>query len=115
MLNLTTKEFEKTFEVQVEECRNILIQKTKEYVLENDDRFKAFKLNWLSDKSINPKEVLWGQLVKHLNSIHDMCMINDKDYDAVMADKWVEKITDAINYLIILRGIISDIITEEIK
>lgn len=116
MIKLTNKEFEATVEQQFQDCREILIEKTKEYVLTDDDRFSAFKLKWLHVlPTVNKKEVLWGQMVKHLNSIHDMCMINDDNYDLAMADKWVEKITDTINYLIILRGIVSDNITEVLE
>ena len=51
-----------------------------------------------------PKIALMGMLVKHYISIMDMSM-DDKDYPV---EQWSEKITDSINYLLILRAIVEE-------
>ena len=110
VIKMTTNEFNIIVDKQLEECLKCLTVKTKEYVLDNNDRLRAFKLVWIKDKEIkvNPKITLWGQMVKHISSIYDMCL-KDEAYDKENYDKWKEKITDIINYLILLRGIIEDI------
>ena len=56
-----------------------------------------------------PKVALMGMLVKHYVSLMDMCM--DKgDYPM---EKWSEKITDSINYLLILRAVVEEEQDEE--
>lgn len=107
---MTQKEFDKIVDEQVNDCIDCLVVKAREYVLDPNDRLRAFKLVWINDKEIkvNPKITLWGQMVKHLSSIYDMSLKNE-EYDKENYDKWIEKITDTINYLILLRGIIEDI------
>ena len=50
------------------------------------------------------RAALFGMLSKHLVSLSDMCM----DEANHPIEKWDEKITDSINYLIILRAIIEE-------
>lgn len=82
---------------------SILKRKQQEYVLDKSDRFKAFKHEWLnSEIKDKPKQTLWFQMAKHIDSIHDMCM-SDKEFKF---EVWDEKIVDIINYLCILNCMI---------
>ena len=51
-----------------------------------------------------PKEALLGMLTKHLVSISDMCT-DDRSYSL---DRWTEKITDSINYLLLLKALVEE-------
>lgn len=44
-------------------------------------------------------------LAKHIVSVYDMCLTGSEHYGA---DAWDEKITDSINYLILLRAIVKE-------
>ena len=57
----------------------------------------------LSGKS--PEECLGGMMVKHTVSIYDM-LSSSSDYSSEM---WEEKITDHINYLLILKAMLDDV------
>ena len=43
-------------------------------------------------------------LAKHIVSVSDMCT-DGKKYKR---DRWIEKITDSINYLLILRAVVEE-------
>lgn len=101
-------EFNKLVENQLEYCKKILINKGIEYAPNskeenNIDRLAHFKrtANFLG---VNNKEALFAMLSKHLISISDMC----KDDNKYSIEKWDEKITDSINYLILLKAIIME-------
>jgi hypothetical protein len=49
------------------------------------------------------KAALMGMLSKHLISVLDMCM----DKQQYSKEQWDEKITDSINYFLILREIVA--------
>ena len=51
-----------------------------------------------------PKAALFGMFSKHLISLSDMCMNKRKHPKEV----WSEKITDSINYLLILAAIVEE-------
>ena len=50
-----------------------------------------------------------GMLSKHLISVSDMCM-GEQQYSK---EQWDEKITDSINYFLILRAIVEEELNEE--
>ena len=52
---------------------------------------------------------LMGMLSKHLISVSDMCT-DDRVYPK---EQWDEKITDSINYLLILRALVEEEMNEE--
>ena len=51
-----------------------------------------------------PKAALLGMFSKHIISVSDMCM----DDQPQPVEKWNEKITDSINYLLILRALVEE-------
>ena len=56
-----------------------------------------------------PKVALVGMLSKHLVSVVDMCL-SDRVYSK---KQWAEKLTDSINYLMILRAIVEEELDEK--
>lgn len=93
-----SEEFERIFERQVAQSGEVLVAKAREYA-DDSDRLHNFKA---ASALIGgtPEQALWGFAVKHLVSISDM-VASEGYYDA---EKWDEKIGDAINYLILLRA-----------
>lgn len=93
---------------QMEHCKSLLVTKGNEYAPEamtnvEIDRLAHFKKAATLMRT-TPKIALMGMLVKHYISIMDMSM-DDKDYPV---EQWSEKITDSINYLLILRAIVEE-------
>ena len=99
---MKTEEFNKIVEDQLERIRSVLVKKAGEYNLE-EDRLGFFKRSAAFAQE-TPEQALYGFLLKHLQSITDMVM-SGKSYSD---DLWQEKITDAMNYLCLLLGLIED-------
>lgn len=94
-------EFEKVFEHQIEQCRATLIEKAKEYA--PGDRLGNFK-KAASMRGVSPREALAGMMAKHTISIYDLCGM----LPCAPVEMWEEKITDHINYLVLLRALVSE-------
>lgn len=99
---MNAEEFEKLFEEVVDQCRQTLIVKAKEYATDND-RLHNFKIGSIVTGG-TPAQTLWGFATKHIVSIRDMIR-SDKYYSE---EVWNEKIGDALNYLILLRALVSE-------
>ena len=99
---MKTEEFNKVVEDQLERIRSVLVKKADEYNLE-EDRLGFFKRSAAFAQE-TPEQALYGFLLKHLQSITDMVM-SGKSYSD---DLWKEKITDTMNYLCLLLGLIED-------
>lgn len=86
------------------DCYDMLLKKEEEYS-EKADRLSAFKLNFMQSEGIklNPTEVLWGMMVKHINSIYTLIKNNDLNNPL-----WYEKIVDNICYLVLLWALIDE-------
>ncbi len=96
------EEFNAVFDGQVERCAETLKKKSAEYAGDGPDRLRAFKTA-AALQHCRPGEALAGMLAKHVVSIYDMCRAEE---DAYGTDVWDEKITDSINYLILLKAVI---------
>ena len=94
--------FEKVIKEQIKTCEDVLIGKAKEYATDND-RLHNFN-NAAGMMSCDPKEALAGMMAKHTISVYDMCR-SGKDYPIEL---WNEKITDHINYLLLLKAIVEE-------
>lgn len=94
--------FEKVIKEQIKTCEDVLIGKAKEYATD-DDRLHNFK-NAAGMMSCDPKNALAGMMAKHTISVYDMCR-GGKDYPIEL---WNEKITDHINYLLLLKAIVEE-------
>ena len=64
------------------------------------DRLQAFKVA-AAIQDISPLQALGGMMAKHTTSIYDL--INRGCTDEIM---WDEKITDHINYLVLLKCLV---------
>lgn len=99
---MTTRNFEIVMEKQFNICRNLLILKNREYAGMENDRFHTFLVAAaLQDET--PKQALAGMMAKHTVSIYDMCRSGEHSLE-----KWDEKITDSINYLLLLKAMVEE-------
>ena len=89
--------FEEILDEQIQLVREILVIKAMEY--SNEDRLSNFRI---AAKILNSSvpEAIAGMMVKHTVSIYDMVESNQ----TFAKDVWDEKITDHINYLILLKA-----------
>ena len=95
-------EFNAVVEDQIERCRSILCKKADEYAAD-EDRLHNFK-NAAGMMGCDPKEALAGMMAKHTISVYDMC----RSKESYPIDLWNEKITDHINYLLLLKGLVCE-------
>lgn len=99
---MKTDRFNEIVNEQVERIKGVLIKKADEYNLE-EDRLGFFKRSAAFAQE-TPEQALYGFLLKHLQSITDMVQ-SGKEYPKEL---WNEKITDAMNYLVLLLGLLED-------
>lgn len=99
--------FDEVIRGQLATCEKLLTSKGQEYApdaaLKHLDRLAHFK-KAAEIIGGTQKEALLGMLAKHLVSLSDM--ITDRGQYSL--DRWSEKITDSINYLLILRAIVEE-------
>jgi hypothetical protein len=99
---MTNERFNSIVEGQLETAKTLLISKGEEYSL-TDDRLAAFK-KAASLQGETTVQALCGMLAKHIVSIYDMGM-SDRDFSIA---RWDEKITDSINYLLLLKAAVEE-------
>lgn len=87
---------------QFTHCMYILGIKDSEYSTE-DDRLHNFKAA-ASLMNTTPRKALMGMMAKHTISIYDMCQSEQPYTD----ECWEEKLTDSINYLVLLKAVLQD-------
>lgn len=86
---------------QIEKCMEVLDIKGIDYDMPDaSDKLQVFKTAAALQQT-SPEQALAGMLAKHIVSIFNMCSTGCED-----KDKWNEKITDAINYLLILSAMV---------
>lgn len=94
--------FETVIREQLEKSSALLFSKNAAYN-PNTDKLRGFKTAAaLEHKST--RAALAGMMAKHTVSVYDMCL-GDLDFDM---DVWDEKITDHINYLLLLRAVVEE-------
>lgn len=96
------KDFETVFEEQIQRSRDILLKKAKEYATD-EDRYHNFNAAAVL-QNCTPRQALGGFMAKHVISIFDMIW---SSY-IFSREQWDEKITDNINYLILLKGLLEN-------
>lgn len=99
---MTQERFETIVQEQLSITCELLITKGKEYSPDGD-RLEVFK-KAAHLQGETPKQALCGMLAKHVISVYDMVM-NDQDFSV---DRWTEKITDSINYLLLLKAAVME-------
>lgn len=97
---MNNEEFTYVLNHQVSLCEDILVNKAKEYASDHD-RLHNFRVA-AALENVTPRQALAGMMAKHTVSIYDMC----KADNSFSMDVWTEKLTDHINYLILLKAIV---------
>lgn len=92
---MTHEVFEGIVNQQINHCKDILIVKAREYATE--DRLHNFKTAAVL-QGCTVKQALAGMMAKHTVSVYDMVQ-SGKKYPQEL---WNEKITDSLNYLLLL-------------
>lgn len=93
--------FSQIVDKQVDVCREILVVKAAEYATE--DRLHNFKVA-AEMQGCSMDQALAGMMAKHTVSIYDMIHSGL----AYSPAQWDEKITDHLNYLLLLRAIVEE-------
>ena len=75
--------------------------KAKEYATE--DRLHNFRVAAVIQR-VSAKDALAGMMAKHTVSVYDMC----GSEETFSQELWDEKITDSINYLLLLRALVQE-------
>lgn len=99
---MDSQTFNAIVEKQIGRSTAVLIDKAAEYALDGD-RLHNFNVA-ASLQGMTPRQALAGMMAKHTTSIYDMCR-GDVVYSEDMIN---EKITDHINYLLLLRAIFEE-------
>ncbi len=98
---MKSDEFNQIVNEQMDRCLSVLKAKDDEYS-KGKDRLHNFKVSATLQHN-TPIQALAGQMAKHTTSVYDLCMDDSLDLNL-----WNEKITDNINYLLILRALIEE-------
>lgn len=101
---MTHEAFNKVVKDQLKRCESMLVGKGEEYAPDKTvDRLAHFKKAAVIIEGTS-KEALLGMLAKHLVSLSDM-ITDGKQYPI---ERWDEKISDSINYLLLLRALVEE-------
>lgn len=91
--------FNEIVEAQIKLSTDVLCAKAREYATE--DRLHNIKVA-ATVQGCSPKQALAGMMAKHTVSVYDLCRKNSH----VSMSMWEEKITDHINYLLLLKAVV---------
>ena len=107
---MTAELFNDLVQQQIKRCTDILLAKQSEYAPDAEKLHNFKQAAALQGCSV--RQACGGFLAKHIISVFDMINAIDKEYGLHI---WNEKITDAINYLLILRVIVSEELINELE
>lgn len=96
-------DFNAIVEEQLNKVKELLVVKGAEYNLNDYDRFSDFK-QAAAFTGQTPEQVLYGYMLKHIMSITTMIQTEGE----FSKERWIEKITDNMVYLTLLRGLLED-------
>jgi len=99
---MQTTVFEHIVQDQIERSTSVLLSKAKEYATDTD-RLANFKTA-AELQGITPSQALAGMMAKHTQSVYSMIASGE----AYTTAQWDEKITDHINYLLLLRAVLEE-------
>ena len=102
---MTYKEFQSLLEKRFDKTRETYSKKMNEYATDLDV-FQSFKKGVGFSFHDTPEGVAWEYACKHFESIKNI--ISKCPHEVPTDDLLEEKIGDAINYLIILEGLIKE-------
>ena len=98
---MNVKEFNEIVAAQIKKSTDVLCVKANEYATE--DRLHNFKVA-AELQGCTPRQALAGMMAKHSVSVYDLC-VSEK---IASQEMWDEKITDHINYLLLLRAVVEE-------
>ena len=105
-IEMKTEDFESLVKNVFKHCEGLLNGAKKDEYAGEEDRLRNFKTG-ASQRETIPEDYLLGVKAKHTASISDM--VKDlkigKDYPLAL---WREKITDEINYLVLLLAVLAE-------
>jgi len=99
---MKSEDFNVIVSQQIIRSTDVLCNKAKEYATE--DRLHNFKVA-AAIQGCTPEQALAGMMAKHTVSVYDMCRGSKWDFPIEL---WNEKITDSINYLLLLRALVEE-------
>lgn len=94
-------QFKEVLAEQLQTCSETLSYKASEYASDSD-RLHNFKLAAALEET-TMRKALGGMMAKHTVSVYDLIRSAEAD---TSIEVWNEKITDHINYLILLKAIV---------
>lgn len=97
---MTGDTFQTICQEQMNICSDVLFNKAKEYAQDNDRLHNFRSAAGMTGDSM--RAALAGMMLKHTISVYDMCR-STKQYPLEL---WTEKITDHINYLLLLKAVV---------
>jgi hypothetical protein len=98
---MKAEQFKKITAKQLSYCLEVLGLKADEYATD-DDRLENFKRAAIL-QGISPVQALGGMMAKHTVALYDFISKDEKSYK-----RWEEKITDTINYCLLLEALICE-------
>jgi len=99
---MDSKQFTSVVTEQVQRSLDMLRDKNEHYNPEGD-KLESFK-KAAGLRGQTPRQALSGMMLKHTVSVYDLCDAEN----LASFDTWNEKITDHINYLLLLRAIVEE-------
>lgn len=102
---MTQSEINDIFDATIKRSRDVLCSKADEYVGKGD-RLSNFK-HAAHLQNVKLPTALAGMLCKHTVSVYDMISRYESG-ESFSEEKWSEKITDHINYLILLQAVLAE-------
>jgi len=101
---MTTSEFNRYLQDAIDRIQAVLCKKAVEYA--SEDRLHNFKIA-AGLQQCTPERALGGMLAKHTVSIYDMLNKQNNHFQYPL-EQWSEKITDHLNYLILLWALVNE-------
>lgn len=106
---MNSDEFQRIFEDQITRCRDVLVERAGQYASDTD-RLHNFKTaSYIA--GITPQSALAGMMAKHTVSVYDLC----RGDTLANIEIWNEKLTDHINYLILLKALVVEGLNEKLR
>lgn len=109
---MNAKQFRSEVNLQLNICRGILNHRAALYA-PGEDRLENFK-KAAALQDVEPETALFGMLSKHLVALSEVVTQFENDVP-IADDVWTELITDIINYMLLLRGLLTDRTDEEFE
>lgn len=103
---MNQSEINEIFDATIKRSRDVLCSKADEYVGQQGDRLSNFK-HAAHLQNVKLPTALAGMLCKHTVSVYDMISRYESG-ESFSEEKWSEKITDHINYLILLQAVLAE-------